>query len=308
MDGAKLRVVGINNPAAASEGYIAETVQVANLGRSVSVSGGNVTITGSTITPITVSTVAAGGTVTQILLECLGRTVGQINGASGTINLDPTQLAYEANTVTPVAIFNDGMQVAGVPITVTRNPVYLSGQAVTPVAQQVAGIEGDYFSGQGGASIAASTFNGTPTAVATYGTLNLCSTTSTTGLDKSPTAMPPANINQLSARFTADFNVTTAGQYDFFFWRTCDSAQLFIDGTQVLAFDNQTYGDTNTNPGTVYLARPAQYRGPHQQPHQWRQFDLLRRVDGVSRSQRRHPGGEQQQFLRDSPVGDGNPQ
>ena len=248
----ELRVVAVNNAAAASEGYTATTVDVDNLGRSVSISGGNLTITGSTVTPITVSSTPGSAAVTQIELQCLGRVVGQINAAAGTIDLDPTLLAYDANTITPVAVFSDGMQVAGAAITVTRNPAYLPGHAPSPVSARVSGIAGRYFEGQGGATIASSTYSGVPNATATYSAVNIWSGQST-NLDASPTAMPTADIDDLAVRLSSSFDVPTAGEYYFFFWDTNDSAQLQIDGTPVLEFDGAQSGQTTMNGADVFL-------------------------------------------------------
>ena len=119
----EIRVVGVNNAQAASEGYTAEEIVVNNHGRSINFNGGNLTMTTSAAS-INVAAAAGDGTVSQIELTCLGRVVATVAGSAGTISLSPTtfaagtttvvpNLAPGDNTIVPVAIYSDGMQVAG---------------------------------------------------------------------------------------------------------------------------------------------------------------------------------------------------
>ncbi len=113
----EVRIVGINNSQAASEGYAAQQIVVNNHGRSINFNGGNVTLTTSAAT-IGLSETAGDGTVSQVELTCLGRTVAQAAGSKGSLSLSPTALAPGDNVIVPVAIYSDGMQVAGGAFTV----------------------------------------------------------------------------------------------------------------------------------------------------------------------------------------------
>ena len=108
----EVRVVGVNNAQAASEGYTTEEIVVNNHGRSINFSGGDLTLLSSAAS-IGLTAAAGDGTISQIKLTCLGRVVGQASGSPGTISLSPTALATGDNTIVPVAVYSDGMQVAG---------------------------------------------------------------------------------------------------------------------------------------------------------------------------------------------------
>ncbi len=108
----EVRIVAINNSQAASEGYAAEEIVVDNHGRSIAFNGGNTTLTSSTAT-FGLAAAAGDGTVSQIELTCLGRVVAQASGSPGSLSLSPTALAPGDNTIVPVAVYSDGMQVAG---------------------------------------------------------------------------------------------------------------------------------------------------------------------------------------------------
>ena len=108
----EVRVVATNNAQAASEGYAAEEIVVNNHGRSVNFNGGNLTLVSSPAT-IGLTAVAGSGTVAETELTCLGRVVAQGSGAPGSLSLSPTALAPGDNVIVPVAVFGDGMQVAG---------------------------------------------------------------------------------------------------------------------------------------------------------------------------------------------------
>jgi autotransporter-associated beta strand protein len=108
----EVRIVGINNSQAASEGYAAQEIVVDNHGRSIDFNGGNLTLTSSAAT-IGLAATAGDGTLAQVELTCLGRTVAQAAGSPGALSLSPTALAPGDNVLVPVAVFSDGMQVAG---------------------------------------------------------------------------------------------------------------------------------------------------------------------------------------------------
>ena len=108
----EIRLIGINNSLAASEGYAAQQIVVDNHGRSINFNGGNLTLTTSAAT-IGLLAAAGDGTVSQVELTCLGRVVSQANGSPGAISLSPTALAPGDNVIVPVAIYSDGMHVNG---------------------------------------------------------------------------------------------------------------------------------------------------------------------------------------------------
>ena len=108
----EVRIVAINNAQAASEGYQSEPIVVNNHGRSIGFNGGNTTLT-SSATTFNLATTAGDGTISQVELTCLGRIVAQASGSPGALSLNPASLAPGDNNIVPVAVFNDGSQVAG---------------------------------------------------------------------------------------------------------------------------------------------------------------------------------------------------
>jgi autotransporter-associated beta strand protein len=108
----EVRIVAINNSNAASEGFAAQQIVVDNHGRSINFNGGNLTLT-SSAAAIALAATAGDGTVSQVELTCLGRVVAQAGGLPGSLILSPTALAPGDNVIVPVAVFGDGMQVAG---------------------------------------------------------------------------------------------------------------------------------------------------------------------------------------------------
>ena len=113
----EVRIVGINDSQAASEGYAAQQIVVNNHGRAINFNGGNLTLTLSAGT-ISLAATAGDGTVSQFELTCLGRTVAR--GSLGSLSLSPTALAYGDNVLVPVAVFSDGSRVSGGAVTVHR--------------------------------------------------------------------------------------------------------------------------------------------------------------------------------------------
>jgi autotransporter-associated beta strand protein len=108
----EVRAVAINNTAAESEGYAAMPIVVDNHGRSISFTGGKTTLGSSPVT-IGLATLSGDGAIAQIELTCLGRVVAQSAGSPGTLSVSPSALAPGDNVITPVAVFSDGIQVAG---------------------------------------------------------------------------------------------------------------------------------------------------------------------------------------------------
>jgi hypothetical protein len=263
------RIVAVNNVAAGSQGHLLRNVRVNNDGRSVSAAGTNVAAGAASVT-VPVSSTAGSGSVTGIELRCLSRVVGQISGGSGTANLDATKLAYGINPVIPVALFSDGDEVAGTPVTVTRSPAYFPGSTPSVSINRQYGILGEYFNGQGGASISNSTFLGTPDVTVNHTKLfvGVCDSTNyyMTQLaagsgqlaDVNPNPVgsvtDTALVDHLSARYTGRFEVPADGEYSFFFYKSNDSLQLSIDGQIVMAGDGQSAGFTTYYSPSVFLA------------------------------------------------------
>jgi len=112
------------------------------------------------------------------------------------------------------------------------------------------GILGEYFVGQGGATSAASTFTGTPDVTRLHTTLLIGvhdgsnadythltnNVTRLADIDQNPvgSVSDPSLVDQLAARYTGRFDVSTSGEYNFSFSEQNDWAQLFVDGVPVL--------------------------------------------------------------------------
>ena len=256
----EIRVVALNNALAESSGSLIRDIVVDNHNRSVDATSGALTLAATQVGSVSVSAAAGDGTVARVELRQLGRVIGTLNAAAGSINVDASQLAYGDNPVVPVAVYSDGSQVAGAAITVHRDtPALQMGAAPTALADRTPGVKVEYFAGQGASTIAASDFTGTPDRVEQADALNLYS--GRTYLNASnqvarysrldnftPLSMQlddvGINLDQLAVRASAKFEIDAAdeGEYEFYFYRTNDSAQLFIDGQQILGFDNFNSG------------------------------------------------------------------
>ena len=118
----EIRVVAVNNAAIESQGYATDVLVVNNHGRSISAPA-NVTLDPKgvqTLSNINISLGDQASPAVQTELRFLGRTVGSASGAASSVSIDPAMLAYGSNPVVPVVKFADGTEVAGEPITVTR--------------------------------------------------------------------------------------------------------------------------------------------------------------------------------------------
>ena len=109
----EVRVVGVNNAQAASEGCATQEIVVDNHGRSIGFNGGNTTMASSSAATFGLVAAAGDGVISQIELMCLGRVVVQGSGAPGSLSIAPSALAPGDSAIVPVAVFSDGMQVAG---------------------------------------------------------------------------------------------------------------------------------------------------------------------------------------------------
>lgn len=259
----ELRVVAVNNAAAETEGYQLSHVMVNNHGQSVSSTVNTLSLAPTQVVAVPVTAAIGDGSRSfdHIDLRSLGRTLGTLSGTSGSINLDAGSLAYGDNQIVPVAVFNDGYEVAGQTIAVQRSMQLVAGTTPLPVAQRLAGIKAEFFLGKGQSTIAASDFSGTADLTQNYSSLNIFSGLTTNGstlatlLDRNPLAMPTSSIDHLAARFSGRFNISSAaaGEYEFFLWKSNDSVQLLIDGQSIMGFDNSNYGYTPAWGASAFL-------------------------------------------------------
>jgi hypothetical protein len=260
----ELRVVAINNAAAESEGSTSVNVVVNNHGRSASAAVSSLTLGNTEIGSVDVSATTGDGTLLRIELRHMGRTLGQVNAASGTIAIDASKLAYDENPITPVAVFSDGTEIAGAPIAVTRQRPIIAGQAAG--TYKAAGLKAEYFYGKGGTSVSASDFSSTPDMVTAHNRLNLWSgftylhsngtTQNYTSLgDRTLEKLATSNIDRLALRLSGKFMVTAsnAGEYQFYAWRTNDSFAIYVDGQKVAGLDGQNGGATTYQTNGVFL-------------------------------------------------------
>ncbi|MHB1157651.1 MAG: TIGR03790 family protein [Phycisphaerales bacterium] len=257
----EVRVAALNNAPAESSGSAIRNIVVNNHNRSVLVTTGNINLDATQVAPVAVNANAGDGSVARIELRQLGRVLGSINSAAGNINIDASQLAYGDNPVVPVAVYADGSQVAGDTITVHRNtPPLQTGNTPTDAQWRTPGAKVEFFNNKGNTSIAASDFTGTPDRTMQASSLDLFSgrtyvnssdgkTYNRSRLDSStPVSMnidaAGLNFDKLAVRADAKFQITSAntGEYEFYFYNTNDSAQLFIDGRKILGFDNSPGG------------------------------------------------------------------
>ncbi len=266
----RFRFVGVNNAAARSQGHLLRHVMVSNAGRSVS-AGGDLDVGTAVSVNIPVSSAAGAGVVSRIELRHLGRVVGQLPATAGLLNLTLQPLAYGDNTVTPVAVFSDGAEVQGTPIVITRAPSYWPGQTPLLPGNRQHGILGEYFPGQGGTSIAASSFNGVPAVSVLHSRLfvgvhngtdasktRLANQTAQLGDVEAHPIGSVSNaslVDGLSARYSGRFEVVEDGEYNFFFFKSSDSAELLINGIRVQGFDNHNFGFPGYYSSSVFLAK-----------------------------------------------------
>lgn len=260
----ELRVVAYNNSQAASEGCAMLNVVVNNLGQSVSISGPssyNIGWNQSVSVPVN-AVQGSGSTITGIQLQCNGRVVGSISGNSGSVLISGTQLAYDANPITPVALLSNGGQVQGPPITVTRQIRQFPGTTPTTVSSQNPGFDYFYYPGAGGNTLATTNFSGT---AAYMGHAEAAVIWPTDALDPNiPSALRGTNNAGLAIQIKGAFTVTTPGEYGFSgAYNAWTSGAILIDGVALNSFDlwngsswaapYSTSGDPWDTGGTAYL-------------------------------------------------------
>lgn len=258
----EFRVVAVNDTQAASESSVIRHYRVNNHGRSV-VTQGALGVPPTEVFPV--SAIVGDGTVSRLELRSMGRVLGHVrNIAAGFVIPDPAMFPYGDSSVTPVAVFTDGQEVAGAPITYTREPDLLPGGPVTPVEDRVPGFRADYFLGKGGASIAASDFSGPPDVVQLYERALLRNPAASSlafgaGLFQGHTILHHATdqFDNLALRLLGRFRVDPgeAGEYAFLLYNCNDSVQLNIDGVNVFSYDDAATGISATvsSQGSVFL-------------------------------------------------------
>lgn len=279
----ELRVVATNNAPAESSGAYIQNIYVDNHNRSVAVTSGDLSLTSTQTAAVNVNANVGDGSVARIELRQLGRVIGTVNAASGSVNIDASQLAYGDNAVTPVAVFSDNSEVAGDAFNVTRNFDVMAGHEASETSEvgwRQGGIKVEYFAGKGAATVDASDYSGTADVTQRVSTFDLFSGRTydvtivengetvvktynysrlTGGAKEGPTSMElDANgldPDQLAIRATAKFEIDASdtGEYAFYFYNTNDAAQLFIDGEKIIGFDNMNGGMLTQFVPLIYL-------------------------------------------------------
>ena len=251
----EIRLVAVNNAAAQSQGQLLRTVAVDNRNRSVTAPANALTLGPQETGSVAVSAAAGDGAVSRIELRHMGRVIGSINGAAGNVGLDAAKLAYGENRLIPVAVYSDGTEVAGAPVVVTRDRRFIGGRVPSPVNARIAGVKAEYFLNKGTDTIAESEFAGTADIVTTHSKIDLWSGLTFDGVNRAtllnasnPEQMATSSIDGLAIRLSGKFEVTpeSAGEYQFFFYRTCDAAQVLIDGQLLIGFDKGFDGTATT--------------------------------------------------------------
>ena len=255
----ELRVVAYNNSQAASEGCALLNLVVNNLGQSVSVTGSsNYTIgwNQSLSIPVTAAQ-GSGPAITGIQLQSNGRVLGSISGNSGSVLLNGTQITYDANPITPVALLSNGGQVQGAPISVTRVLRQFPGSRMTPRSSQNPGFDFYYYPGAGGNTLATTNFSGT---AAYVGHADAACIWPTDALDPNiPSQIRGTNNAGLAIQIKGSFSVMTPGEYGFSGrFDSWTSGAIIVDGVQVTSYDlwnGSSYGSTAMwdTGSTVYL-------------------------------------------------------
>jgi uncharacterized protein (TIGR03790 family) len=265
----EVRLVAVNNAAAESQGFLIRNINVDNSGRSVAVSGNGFAAGTALMISVPVTSTAGSDTISRVELRYLGQSVGQLSAASGDVSLDVSRLAYGTNTILPVAVFSDGTVVEGDSIEVSRDPVWRPGTTPLLAQNRQAGILGEYFYGQGGASIDASMFSGTPDVITLHSGLLIgvynssiytyteygSSSSQMEDVEPNPAADPsnPALVDGLSARYSGRFEVKEAGEYNFFFFKANDSVRLLIDGQIVIEYNGAPVGAVYGYAPSIFL-------------------------------------------------------
>jgi hypothetical protein len=170
--------------------------------------------------------------------------LGTASGQSGSITVSGTQLAFGANTITPVATLAGGGEVVGTPVTVTRSFQQFKGSTPTPVLNRYPGFDFAFYTGAAQdtiASTATAIASATPNYILHSGTMAIAPSTGTAW--PAGTNFPAAYLtaNQgVAVKATARFTVPAEGEYGFNI-STADSEWssygLWVDGVEVSNYD-----------------------------------------------------------------------
>ncbi len=217
----ELRVVAINDAAAESQALAVRHVTVNNTGRSVSGPAAPLTAAHDAQVAIPLTAAAGNGQVQRVELRHLGRTVGQVSGAGGQVTVDASQLAFGDNRLTPVAVYTDGKEVAGDPITLKRQFHVLSGRSQTPADVRTPGARVEYFFDKGQDWTSDVDFAATPDAVVD----------GVAKLDFNASHIPGGNAKEhVAYRATGAFYVPEPAEYSFWVGMNYTASALSIDG------------------------------------------------------------------------------
>lgn len=266
----EVRVVAINNAAAASQGYALSNLTVNNRGQSVSTLVPLLIVQneGSIFVPVTA--VPGTGTVDRVELRSLGRNVATLAGAAGLVPLDGSQLAFGSNKLVPVAVMTDGSEVAGKPITVQREFDKISGNTPpVPAARRIPGLRFEHFTAAAGNTLDTINFNRPADHVSIGGTLVIDPDSTTSSRRNMPGQYLNGNNADLAIRVTASFLVTQEGEWGFFFdtnTANYESLRLSVDDLAVLAhefYNGSTFSSGGMTSGadtfgSLYL-RPGEH-------------------------------------------------
>ena len=244
----EFRVVAIADNAAESEGISIRRLHVENHGRSIAVAqqvhDGNDLDT----IQIQLATAQGDGSINRIELRHLGGQVASASGSVTAIGLAIGQLAFGENTITPVAVFDDGHEVLGAPFIVNRHPELLPGGIIPAMSEQTPGIRAEYFFSGGTEAIETSDFSGAPDIDTIHDAVDLADNANFQTFATSETD----ELNDLAVRLTGSFSVAadSAGEYVWSAIRTSDSFRLLVDGREILSYDNKPFGLDRANGST----------------------------------------------------------
>jgi hypothetical protein len=186
------------------------------------------------------ATQGTGPAITGVQLQLLGLVLS--TGASGSqITVNASQIAYGANSITPVANLSNGKQVFGAPITVTRQFNQVTGRAETPLAYQNPGFDICYYPGAAGNTLATTSFSGKPANVVHCTTAQIAATTAPGIPINVPVAYRNGANKGLAIQIKSAFTVTQAGEYSFISmapWPVLyTSGAVLVDGVAASSFD-----------------------------------------------------------------------
>ena len=253
----ELRLVAITNAESESEGIAIRNVVVNNNGRQVVSEETDLSGLQNEIRELSVS--ASGEGLARIELRHLGRLISSVDTSSSDpiqLPLDLSELAIGDNRIVPVAVYSDSSEVAGTSININVEPVVMPG--ATPISGDLRtpGVLTEYFFGQGGSTLAELSFDGDPDITETRSTARLGLGSQFMGTESATT-----QIDQLAIRLSGNFEVSEeqAGEFYFTSWNSSDTAQLFVNGVEVLSYDAIPIDRTRTDTSASVFLGPGQH-------------------------------------------------